>query len=141
MRKLCLDLGTKTCGFAISDSLGIIATGLENYYFPENKFNFVIEKVKDYLFNSEYKNQIDTIVLGYPVRMDLSKSARTIIIEQFYDKLTKEITLPIVYQDERQTTKNAEEILIQAGFSRKRRKTKKDSLAAQLILEDFLRRQ
>jgi putative crossover junction endodeoxyribonuclease len=46
--------------------------------------------------------------------------------------------LPIIFQDERQTTINAENILQSAGYSKTKRKTKKDSLAAQLILEDYL---
>ena len=138
MRKLCLDLGTKTCGFAISDNLNIIATGLENYFFQEKKFSEVIKKVKWYLNESEYKNEIDTIVLGYPLRMDLSKSERTSMVENFKLMLAKEINLPIIFQDERQTTINAENILQSAGYSKTKRKTKKDSLAAQLILEDYL---
>lgn len=138
MRKLCLDLGTKTCGFAISDNLNIIATGLENYFFQERKFSEVIKKVKWYLNESEYKNEIDTIVLGYPLRMDLSKSERTLMVENFKLILAKEINLPIIFQDERQTTINAENILQSAGYSKIKRKTKKDSLAAQLILEDYL---
>ena len=138
MRKLCLDLGTKTCGFAISDNLNIIATGLENYFFQEKKFSEVIKKVKWYLNESEYKNEIDTIVLGYPLRMDLSKSERTLMVENFKLMLAKEINLPIIFQDERQTTINAEKILQSAGYSKTKRKTKKDSLAAQLILEDYL---
>lgn len=138
MRKLCLDLGTKTCGFAISDNLNIIATGLENYFFQEKKFSEVIKKVKWYLNESEYKNEIDTIVLGYPLRMDLSKSERTLMVENFKLMLAKEINLPIIFQDERQTTINAENILQSAGYSKIKRKTKKDSLAAQLILEDYL---
>lgn len=138
MRKLCLDLGTKTCGFAISDNLNIIATGLENYFFQEKKFSEVIKKVKWYLNESEYKNEIDTIVLGYPLRMDLSKSERTLMVENFKLILAKEINLPIIFQDERQTTINAENILQLAGYSKTKRKTKKDSLAAQLILEDYL---
>ncbi|AWX42744.1 putative Holliday junction resolvase [Metamycoplasma cloacale] len=140
MRKLCLDLGTKSCGFAISDPLCIIATGLENYRFEENRFDLVIQRVKYYLNLTDYKNSIDTIILGYPVRMDLSKSERTYMVEKFAEMLKTEINLPIYFQDERQTTRNAEDILISAGFSRKKRKTKKDSLAAQLILEDYLRR-
>ncbi|AWX69709.1 Holliday junction resolvase RuvX [[Mycoplasma] anseris] len=140
MRKICLDLGTKTCGFAISDPLGIIATGLENFRFEENNFLRVIEKLKDYINSNNYKNNIDGIVLGYPLRMDLSKSERTLMVEQFKLLLEKHFDLPIYLQDERQSTRNAEEILINAGWTRKKRKTKKDSLAAQLILEDFLRK-
>ncbi|AXE60865.1 Holliday junction resolvase RuvX [[Mycoplasma] phocae] len=140
MRKLCLDLGTKTCGFAISDPLGIIATGLENFNFEENHFKLVIAKVLYYLNESNFKNEIDTIVLGYPIRMDLSKSKRTYMVERFASRLSEIISLPIEFQDERQSTINAEEILINAGFNSKKRKTKKDSLAAQLILEEYLRR-
>lgn len=140
MRKLCLDLGTKTCGFAISDKLGIISTGLENFFFKERKFSEVINKVKEYLNLPDYKNKIDAIILGYPLRMDLSKSERTLMVENFKLMLEKEITLPIIYQDERQSTINAENILMQANYSKQKRKQKKDSLAAQLILESYLER-
>lgn len=139
MRKLALDLGIKTCGFAISDSNCIIAKGLENYYFTTKKFSEVINRIKWYLYNSEYKNEIDEIILGYPLRMDLSKSERTLMVEHFQEMLAKEIDLKITFQDERQSTINAEEILKLANYSKTKRKTKKDSLAAQLILEDYLR--
>lgn len=140
MRKLALDLGIKTCGFAISDFNCIIAKGLENYYFTTKKFSEVINKIKWYIYDSEYKNEIDEIVLGYPLRMDLSKSERTIMVENFRKMLQREVDLKITFQDERQSTINAEEILKLANYSKTRRKTKKDSLAAQLILEDYLRK-
>ena len=139
MRKLALDLGIKTCGFAISDFNCIIAKGLENYYFTTKKFSEVINRIKWYLYNSEYKNEIDEIILGYPLRMDLSKSERTLMVEHFQEMLAKEIDIKITFQDERQSTINAEEILKLANYSKTKRKTKKDSLAAQLILEDYLR--
>ena len=140
MRKLALDLGIKTCGFAISDSNCIIAKGLENYYFTTKKFSEVINRIKWYIYDSEYKNEIDEIILGYPLRMDLSKSERTIMVENFRKMLQREVDLKITFQDERQSTINAEEILKLANYSKTRRKTKKDSLAAQLILEDYLRK-
>ena len=140
MRKLALDLGIKTCGFAISDFNCIIAKGLENYYFTTKKFSEVINKIKWYIYDSEYKNEIDEIILGYPLRMDLSKSERTIMVEKFQKMLQIEVDLKITFQDERQSTINAEEILKLANYSKTRRKTKKDSLAAQLILEDYLRK-
>lgn len=139
MRKLALDLGIKTCGFAISDSNCIIAKGVENYYFTTKKFSEVINRIKWYIYNSEYKNEIDEIILGYPLHMDLSKSERTLMVENFREMLAKEIDIKITFQDERQSTINAEEILKLANYSKTRRKTKKDSLAAQLILEDYLR--
>lgn len=140
MRKLALDIGIKTCGFAISDFNCIIAKGLENYYFTTKKFSEVINRIKWYIYDSEYKNEIDEIILGYPLRMDLSKSDRTIMVENFRKMLQREVDLKITFQDERQSTINAEEILKLANYSKTRRKTKKDSLAAQLILEDYLRK-
>lgn len=140
MRKLALDLGIKTCGFAISDFNCIIAKGLENYYFTTKKFSEVINRIKWYIYDSEYKNEIDEIILGYPLRMDLSKSERTLMVENFRKMLQREVDLKITFQDERQSTINAEEILKLANYSKTRRKTKKDSLAAQLILEDYLRK-
>ena len=62
MRKLALDLGIKTCGFAISDFNCIIAKGLENYYFTTKKFSEVINRIKWYIYDSEYKNEIDEII-------------------------------------------------------------------------------
>ena len=64
MRKLALDLGIKTCGFAISDFNCIIAKGLENYYFTTKKFSEVINRIKWYIYDSEYKNDIDEIISG-----------------------------------------------------------------------------
>ncbi|MDD1372095.1 Holliday junction resolvase RuvX [Metamycoplasma hyosynoviae] len=141
MRKLCLDLGTKTCGFAISDMSETIAIGLENFYFTPKKFSEVIAKVKWYLQQSEYQGQIDEIILGYPLHMSGEKSERSIMVENFMQMLKKEISLPVILEDERQTTLKAMDILKQAGYSKAKSKTKKDSLAAQFILESYLEKQ
>ncbi|WP_373437825.1 Holliday junction resolvase RuvX [Metamycoplasma equirhinis] len=138
MRKLALDLGTKTCGFAISDINCIISSGLENFSFEENHFVEVLKRIDWYLYQSEYKNEIDAIVIGYPLRMDLSKSKRTYMVERFAKRIEEAFAISVIFQDERQSTINAEEILLGAGYNSKKRKTKKDLLAAQLILEDFL---
>ncbi|MBN0919464.1 Holliday junction resolvase RuvX [[Mycoplasma] gypis] len=135
MRKLALDLGTRTCGFAITDPDCIIATGLENFRFEENDFDQVILKIKNY--QNQYKN-IDAIILGYPLRFNNQKSERTVMVEEFKEKIEKEIQLPVTLVNEHSSTIGAESILIDAGYSRKKRKGHKDKLAAQLILEDFL---
>ncbi|AZZ65218.1 Holliday junction resolvase RuvX [Metamycoplasma phocicerebrale] len=140
MRKLALDLGTKTCGFAISDLNEIIVSGLETLRFEEWHFIDVIKRVVYYLNDSEYKNEIDAIILGYPLRMDLQKSSRTKMVEKFQKRLQENLSIPVCLQDERESTINAENILFEAGYNGKKRKSKKDSLAAQLILEDYLKR-
>ncbi|MBN3534413.1 Holliday junction resolvase RuvX [Mycoplasma procyoni] len=135
-RKLGIDLGTKTCGFAISDPLGIISSALENFFFEENQFDLVIQRIKKYV--QEY--DIDVFVLGYPTKMTGAKSERTLMVEDFHQKLLDNFEQKVVLIDERETTKKAEEIMISAGLSRKKRKKHKDKLAAQLILDDYLMR-
>lgn len=141
MRKLALDLGTKTCGFAISDLNASISFALETLKFEEWHFIDVIKKIDFFLYESQYKNEIDCIVLGYPLRMDLSKSPRTFMVEKFKKRLEAIIPIEIVLQDERQSTIAAENILFEAGLNGKQRKQKKDALAAQIILEDFLKKE
>lgn len=140
MRKLALDLGTRTCGFAISDEMCIIASPLDNFRFFEKDFQAVYYKVLEYL--NYYKN-IDKIILGYPLRSNGSKSERTLMVEEFKNNL--EIFLKnnkqnqqIVLINEYGSTIKAEEIMINAGITRQKRKKHKDKLAAVIILEDFL---
>ncbi|ENY68503.1 Putative Holliday junction resolvase [Metamycoplasma auris 15026] len=140
MRKIALDLGVKTCGFAISDKEAKIAFFLENFFFEQWHFVEVIKRLKHYLYESQYQNEIDCIVLGYPLRMDLSKSSRTVMVEKFHARLQKEIDIPIVLQDERESTIAAQNILFDLGYNTKKMKPLKDGIAAQVILEDYLKR-
>ncbi|MCU4117117.1 Holliday junction resolvase RuvX [Mycoplasma zalophi] len=135
MRKLALDLGTRTCGFAITDDDNIIVTGLENFRFEENNFQAVINKITEYI--KQYKT-IDTLVLGHPLRSNGTKSERTEMVENFKKVLEDQFNLDVVLVNEYGSTIAAESILIEAGFKRKKRKGVKDKLAAQLILEDYL---
>ncbi|UVD81638.1 Holliday junction resolvase RuvX [Mycoplasma iguanae] len=133
-RILALDLGTKTCGFAITDELKVISQALDNFLFAENQFDEVIEEIKRYF--SIYK--IEKIVLGYPTRMTGTKSERTFMVENFHEKLKNNFQVPIILIDERLSTKQANEIMRIGGLSQKRRKQKKDKMAAQIILENYL---
>ena len=134
MRKLGLDIGAKSCGFALTDELGITAQGKENFRFAEWDWNVLIVKIKQYLTQYE----IDVIVVGYPTYPSGDKSETTYMIEEVVEIIKENIDLPIALVDENGTTKRANEIMIQAGLTREKRKLFKDQIAAQLILEDYL---
>ena len=132
-----LDLGTVTCGIAMSDLLGMIATGLENYRFEQNDYetcaNHVLDLVKQY--------DVKTIVLGLPKHMngDIGERAQASI--DFKELLlARKPDLNIVLVDERLTTKVAEQSLIFADVSRKKRKKVIDKMAAVNILQGYLDR-
>lgn len=134
MRKLALDLGTVSCGFAISDPFNMIASGLINLRFKEGDLESVFLQIDKYL--QEY--EIDTFILGYPKRMTGTKSDTTYYIEDFKTMLESRYSHPVILVDERESTKEARNLMIQANLSRKKQKQKKDSLAAQIILERYL---
>lgn len=138
MRKLGLDLGTKTCGFAISDELGIIASGLENFTYEELNTISVIERIKYWL--NQYQNQVDTIILGYPTNVyDGSKNERTLYIEAFYSLLKEHFTdLKILYMDERFSTRIATQRLKDCNLKAAKIKKIKDKMSAVVILESYL---
>lgn len=135
MRKIALDLGTKSCGFAISDPISnSFAIPLENFFFEENNFKKVINKLKHY----EKKYEFDTIILGYPLRMTGTRSERSIMVEEFEKLLRKTFSQRIVLVDERLSTVKAKAMLKETNISQSKIKEKKDSMAAALFLNYYL---
>ena len=93
-----------------------------------------LDKVE--LLLKEYKP--DLVVLGYPLLENGDAGPRAQISEEFRDILEKESGIKVVLQDERCTTKDSEEFLIQANVSRKKRKKIIDQQAAIRILQYYL---
>jgi len=133
-----LDLGSKTIGIATSS--GIIANPGPTIRFEEWNFEQAVALFNDYL--TSQKTRFNKIIIGYPKNMDGTTGERVEMVEYFLElflESTANYHEPdIVRVDERRTTKMARQIMIQSGARRDRQKEKKDSLAAQLILEQFL---
>ena len=131
-RYLCLDIGDKRIGIAVSDPFNTYALPVETY-------NRVSLK-KDLMAIEKYVKEkgATAIVCGLPVNFDGTASIQTEKAQFFIDKLKENLKVEIFTIDERCTTCEAEEVLIQSGFDRKERKQYVDSLASSSILESFL---
>ena len=136
MRKIGLDIGSRSCGIALSDPLNITAQGKENLKFQEKDWPTLISRLEYYFENYE----IDTIVIGYPLLPSGDKSQTTLMIEEVEKIIKDNFSQPVVRIPEDMTTKKAHEVLIQSGMTRKKRKKFKDQIAAQFILSDYLTR-
>lgn len=138
MRKLGLDLGTKTCGIAISDEMCIIATGLENFHYDEGNFNVLLDRIQYWL--EEYQNKVDTIVLGYPTNAyDGSMNPRSYLVLDFKELLIKRFPeLSVQLYDERFTTRIATNYLKEYNVKNSQRKKVKDKMSAVVILTDYI---
>ena len=135
MRVLGLDLGTKTVGVAISDKTNTIASGLKVIKFDESSYNDMLEEIKQIID----KYSITNIALGLPKNMDNSLGFASQRSIEFKKKLEKITNVKIDLVDERLSTKEAENILITADLSRKKRKKVIDSVAATIILDTYLK--
>ena len=133
MRYIGLDLGTRTLGISVSDPLGIVATSREIIRHEEN-YDILVDKVLEIV--DELK--VNEIVLGFPKNMNNTLGERASKSLQFKKMLEEKINIPVILVDERLSTKEATNILIEADTSRKKRKKVIDSLAATIILQRYL---
>lgn len=132
MRYLGLDLGTKTLGIAISDPNGIIASPLKTLKY--NNYDEILAELKTII----KEKQIAVIVLGLPKNMNNTLGPRAIETLEFKQKLEDFLGKNIILEDERWTTVQANNLLIKADMSRKKRKKSVDKLAATFILQSYL---
>ncbi|MBO4554104.1 Holliday junction resolvase RuvX [bacterium] len=146
MRILAVDIGSVRTGLAVSDPLGFTAQPLPTVEGGEAKVNAkkILEVVKKYAEEKDEARRIGTVVLGNPIMLNGKKSERSLISEECARLLTEylrqQIDFPVevVLKDERLTSVAAERCMLSMDASRKTRKEKKDQLAAQLILENYL---
>ncbi len=135
MRYLGLDLGSRTLGLAISDATGFIASSYRTIHHNE-EYDKLLSEVKEVVKDLN----IEAIVLGYPKNMNNTIGPKGELSLKFKSELEKILEIPIYLQDERLSTKSATDVLIRGNVSRKNRKKVVDSLAATIILQNFLDR-
>ncbi|MCI8540016.1 MAG: Holliday junction resolvase RuvX [Erysipelotrichaceae bacterium] len=133
MRILGLDLGSVTCGVAISDALGMIARRLVTLRFASDDYEDAFHQVSEII----KEQRIETIVLGLPKHMNGDVGIRGEISIAFQKRL-ESLGVQVILWDERLTTAAAQRILIAGDVSRKKRKKLIDQMAAVQILQSYL---
>ena len=131
-RYLCLDIGDKRIGVAVSDPFNTYALPVETYHRKNLKTD--LEKIVGYI----KQKGATTLVCGLPVNFDGTPSIQTNKAKFFIDRLVEIVPVKVVTVDERCSTVEAEEILIKQNKSREERKSVIDSLAATTILNGYL---
>ena len=134
MRIIGLDLGTKTLGVAISDQTETIASGVTTLRFSENESENCFDELRKIieLYNAKL------IVIGLPKNMNNTCGEATLRTENFSRKLKEEFNIEVVMQDERLSSVAANNVLLLADLSRKKRKSNVDTVAATIILQSYL---
>ena len=132
MRVLALDFGSKRIGIAVSDSLGITVRPVETIQRSSverdiARLKFLVEEL-----------EAEAVVVGMPLRMDgtVGDAARNAM--RFIERLQTKLDVAVFTQDERLTSYEAEQMMIERGLGREQRRARSDEFAAMIILQDYL---
>lgn len=131
-RLVGLDVGTKRIGIAQTDLLKTFATPVGTY--APNK---VFSELKSIVSQS----QIDAFIVGWPLTTTGELGKATDRVSSFIGELKKKFPeIAVIKVDERYTSSQAVEVMIEAGVPKKKRREKErvDQIAAALILERYL---
>lgn len=131
-RILCLDLGQKRTGIAVTDPLGIVPGSLDTV---ETKI--LISFLKDYC----QKEVVKTIVVGYPSHLNGQESEMTQFVKDYFKVLVFEFpNIKIETIDERLSSIQAQKIIIQSGIKKSKRRDRAlyDKVSAMILLQSYM---
>lgn len=139
-RVLGIDYGLKRIGLALSDSLQVIASPLDNL---EAGYDIATtcERLKKRLEElSKQGKPVSQIVIGLPLHMNGTDSERSGQVRAFAHYIQEALNIPVDFLDERLTSVQAERSLHEVGFSRKKRSQLVDSVSAVILLQTYLQK-
>ena len=131
-RLLGIDFGTVRVGLAVSDPDRLIASPFETYARKDAKADAA------YFQRVVVAEKVVGLVVGLPLHTGGEEGIKAREAREYGAWLAEATGLPVVFWDERCTTAAAEDALWSAGLSHKKRKDRRDRVAAQLILQGFL---
>jgi putative Holliday junction resolvase len=139
MRVLGIDLGERRIGLAISDATATLARPLRAIArdrSDEAAVDALLAAIEE--VNAEDEDEVGCLVIGLPTRLDGSASDQTARVRQVVTRLSLRTSLPVVLQDERLSSHEAEARLATQERDWRKRKAKLDAAAAAVILQDYL---
>jgi putative Holliday junction resolvase len=135
---LGVDYGLKRIGLAVSDATGTLArplTTLDRHGLPTDRLAVAAVLAEAGKLDDE---PIAVIVVGWPRRLDGSPNDQTPRVEAFARELGSNATVPVVLQDERLSSHEADGLLAAREKDWRKRKQQLDAAAAAVILQDYL---
>lgn len=131
-RILCLDLGQKRTGIAVTDPLGLVPGSLDTLETLE-----VLTFLKKYCVSE----QVSSMVVGLPIHLNGEESEMTVFVKNFIIELQREFPdIEINTIDERLSSVQAQKTLIQMGIKKSKRQDKGiyDKMSAIILLQSYM---
>jgi putative Holliday junction resolvase len=133
MRVLGIDYGDRHIGLALSDALLVTAQPFGTYLLTGRE-----KDDRKYFQDLVAHHDIQEIVIGEPLRMDGTAGTRVEKTRQFAAWLEKAVQKPVIFIDERLTTREALRLLRDRNLRGREKKDREDQIAAVIILSTYL---
>lgn len=133
MKVLAVDYGERRTGVAVSDEIGITAQGLETIEVEDES------EIPSRVANIARETRAETIVVGLPLNMNGTESEKSRKVREFGALLAEETSLPVVFRDERMTSKQAQRVMHELKKKTFKNKPMIDRISATLILQEYLK--
>ena len=137
MRALGIDYGRKRIGLALSDATGMLARPWKTLDVSGAPARVAAALVLEINAVAD-EDGLSAVVLGYPRRLSGEPNDQTAIVDAIARELRTLVGVPIVLQDERLSSREAESLLARSEKDWRKRKPLLDAAAAAVILQDYL---
>ena len=138
MRALGVDYGRRRIGLALSDASGMLARPWKTIDGHAAAASGARALAAEVAALARADEAVTVIVIGHPRRLDGQANEQTVAAEQLAGALRALVDVPVMMQDERLTSREAEALLARRERDWRKRKVLLDAMAAAVILQDYL---
>jgi putative holliday junction resolvase len=135
---LGIDYGARRIGLALSDATATLASPWRVVQRPASDAQTLRLMIAEINAVAADDDGLEAVVIGWPRRLDGSATDQTKLVETFARAIETQIAVPVVLQDERLSSREAESRLAAREPDWRKRKAKLDAAAAAIILQDYL---
>lgn len=138
MRALGVDYGQRRIGLALSDASGMLARPWKAIARVGDASQVAAAIAGEMAILERQNEGVGVVVVGYPRRLNGEPNEQTASVERVAEQLVRLITIPLVLQDERLSSREANSLLARTEKDWRKRKMHLDAMAAAVILQDYL---
>jgi len=140
VRVLGIDYGARRIGLALSDATATLASPWRLLQRPPSEAETLRVLIAEITSLANDDDGLEAVVVGWPRRLNGSPTDQTPIVEAFASALKSQIPVPVILQDERLSSREADSRLAARESDWRKRKARLDAAAAAVILQDYLDR-
>jgi putative holliday junction resolvase len=138
VRALGIDYGRRRIGLALSDATGLLARPWKTVAASGGSARIVAALAAEIDALASEPDGLSAVALGYPRRLNGEANEQTVAVEALATSLQQRVRVPIILQDERLSSREAESLLARGEKDWRKRKAQLDAASAAVILQDYL---